>query len=631
MTRQQKVLNNFKKNFEKFIGERILIYGRGMYTKLIIENFREFSFIGILDRLDLEGSYCGVPILKYDEVVNSNAKIIIIAASLINTETIRRRIGNFCISNGISLYSLDGELLNIRDCIVSVKSHGSHKISQKNLRESIDRHTVICFDLQSLLIENYGEKGSFYTIRKALIDDLEWAIAQRKRVVLYIESVNSREYQFFYGEHMELCNKLILFEEKKGDSLSNLNKPKNYSSYKGTFLFIGREKCEVAKTAGSSIFRIYTPFEMLQNSSYNNLLNSGLNELENIYLQVIINYVFSSPYALAFTGGKVQIKSAYDIGYIFFGPIVLDFMFWFIKRLRQDAIKKIIFSARDGYVFQKIYNYIINFFDLTDLPESLYFYTSRRVCNMVRINCESDIKHLAKEYFHGNISEMLVNRFMLSEIDLCQEPDFKGIPDLEYVKYFTFDILNKAIDIKKQYLKYIESLRLDFNEKMVFFDLFASGTCQLALSKLCNKSFKGLYFSRFPTDDPEKIQLDIESYLESTPFMEDHSLLLESILTSLEPTLSVIVDNGKLILGRETRSEEELIYIQETQEGILFFVEDTVKRLKGIPEIGRNFACNMFSMIISKYTDIDNYIFKNIILKDEILNRNQYLGDFYKY
>ena len=250
---------------------------------------------------------------------------------------------------------------------------------------------------------------------------------------------------------------------------------------------------------------------------------------------------------------------------------------------------------------------------------------------MIRINNVSDINSLSKEYFCGNVKEMLINRFMLKEENLYEREVDEYRSDFEYIESFSSEILNKANVVKKGYLKYIEALGVDANENTAFFDLFASGTCQLALSKLCNKNFKGLYFSRFITDDNEKNELDIESYLEPDSFMEDHSLFIESILTSLEPTLSDIGSDGEILLGNETRNKEELKYVQNAQEGIMLFAKDALKRLDGVPDIERDYARDIFGMLISQYTNIENNTFKNIIIRDEILNRNQYLGDFYKY
>ena len=631
MTRQQSILDNFHKNFHKYLGEKILIYGKGAYARLIIENFKEYSFTGIIDRLDLEGSYYGIPVLKHDEVVQSGSRVMIIAASLNNTEIIRKRVGNFCIKNHIKLYSVDGRILNVDDCVIPVRDHESHWISQKKLRESIDEHDIVCFDLQTILMENIGKNGFFYTVRKVLIDDLKWAANQDKKVVLCIKSRSSIEYKFFCRTYKDFCDKLVLCEGQGDELLVSLQNLRRSSTNKDTFLFIGSVGECFAKDADFSVFRIYSPIEMLLNSSYRYLYKDTQSKLEMVYLQVIINHIFSSPYALEGTNGLVRIQRAHDIGYVFLGPIVLDFMFWFISQLKKNKIKNVIFSARDGYVIQKLYLEIIKSLELKDLPGSIYFYTSRRVCNMIRINNVSDINSLSKEYFCGNVKEMLINRFMLKEENLYEREVDEYRSDFEYIESFSSEILNKANVVKKGYLKYIEALGVDVNENTAFFDLFASGTCQLALSKLCNKNFKGLYFSRFITDDNEKNELDIESYLEPDSFMEDHSLFIESILTSLEPTLSDIGSDGEILLGNETRNKEELKYVQNAQEGIMLFAKDALKRLDGVPDIERDYARDIFGMLISQYTNIENNTFKNIIIRDEILNRNQYLGDFYKY
>ena len=84
-------------------------------------------------------------------------------------------------------------------------------------------------------------------------------------------------------------------------------------------------------------------------------------------------------------------------------------------------------------------------------------------------------------------------------------------------------------------------------------------------------------------------------------------------------------------MGKETRNKEELNYVRNAQEGIISFTKDVLRQVDDIPDIKKKYSRSIFSMLVSQYTNIENYTFKNIIVRDEILNRNQYLGDFYKY
>lgn len=211
MNRQQFVLNTFRTHFEKLKKEKILIYGRGLYTKLVLENFQEYPFVGIIDRLDLEGSYCGIPILKYEEVIRSGAKNIIIAASLEKTELIRKRIGNFCIRNQIKLYSVDGRCLDIDDCVYSVPEHSAHRAGREQLIKKVQKSKTIIMELSALFMW----KGCRFEIRAELLEDLYWMIQQQKQIVLMIPFFDDIRYKILCEIDIEINTYLTVQDTKK--------------------------------------------------------------------------------------------------------------------------------------------------------------------------------------------------------------------------------------------------------------------------------------------------------------------------------------------------------------------------------------------------------------------------------
>lgn len=627
MNRQQFVLNTFRTHFEKLKKEKILIYGRGLYTKLVLENFQEYPFVGIIDRLDLEGSYCGIPILKYEEVIRSGAKNIIIAASLEKTELIRKRIGNFCIRNQIKLYSVDGRCLDIDDCVYSVPEHSAHRAGREQLIKKVQKSKTIIMELSALFMW----KGCRFEIRAELLEDLYWMIQQQKQIVLMIPFFDDIRYKILCEIDIEINTYLTVQDTKKCGIYHKLmqiikcGNPKDY-------LYVGCDGVYIAENLGIHIYKVYAPMEMLANSTFQMFFLRENEKLEKIYTELIADRLYGSPYALNGTGGKVHLETSYDMGYIFLGPLIMDFMFWFIQKIRKYEIEQVVFSARDGYLLQKLYHRIKKRADQKDLPDSIYFYTSRMVCNMASIYDADDIRKQAGEYFKGNLQEMIHKRFMLDKELIAEHVRQKYESDTAYLKSFEKDILSKAEKVRKNYKTYMEMLTLKENKKTVFFDLFASGTCQLALEKMKGKKCKGLYFSRCQTENEEKQKLDIEDFLKFDLFMGDHSMFMESILSSPEPTLHDINDYGIPCFENETRSEAEQKYMQEAQRGVIDFVEEVLHCYDELPKKGTDgFGVQVFKKIISKYSEIENQVFKNMVIWDEILYRNQYVGDFYKY
>lgn len=627
MKRQQIVLNTFRTHFEKLKEEKMLIYGRGMYARLLLDNFRDYQFVGIMDRLDLEGSYCGLPILKYEEVVQLEARIIIIAASLKNTELIRRRIGNFCIQNRIKLFSVDGRCLDIDDCVCRVLEHPSHSLNREQLKKEVEERKVIFIESNVLLVR----KGRRFDVRTEMLEDLNWIVQQQKQVVLLTPFYNDVLHDSFCAMKMELGIYLSVQETEPCGIYHKLVQIVEHNAVQD-YLYIGIEGTSIAENLGIRVYKFYNPIEMLANSTYHKLCHEKMTQLQKIYVELLAGRLYNSPYALNGTGGKVHLEKAYDMGYIFLGSMIMDFMIWFIQKIREYGIEQVIFSARDGYLFQKLYESIRKKTDQSDLPDSVYFYTSRMVSNLVRINQADDIIKQTEEYFKGNLQEMIRERFMLDEHLVSEHVREKYESDTEYIKSFEKDILSKAEEIRKNYEMYIETLDLKEGKKIAFFDLFASGSCQLALEKIKGVRYKGLYFSKNWTADEEKQKLDIDDFVEFNSFMGDHSLFMESVLTSPQPTLRCIDDNGILYFEKEMRSEAELIYMKEAQRGVMDFIEEVLQCCEKVPEKGTDgYGLQIFEMIVSKYSKIENQVLKNMVIYDEVLHRNQYIGDFYKY
>ena len=478
------VINSFRDNFEKYKAENIAIYGTGEYAEWIVTNFKEYNILGFLDRWLSYGEMWGKPIFSYRDVLEKNITVIIIAASQYNTETVWRRIGKFCVDNGMSVFSLDGELLNHRgDCSANDESKNS------NL-------------------------GRYYECSQKI---------KTKQDVLHWELIECR---FFSGNY--------IVDEK----------------------------------------------------------------------------------------GRLYIKTAYDIGYLFLGPIMTDFLLWLVDKARNNECQNIAFAARDGFLLHRMYRHLQRVRREENLPKSYYLLTSRYVCMLSGLFEESDIIDCTKVNFEGDASLMLQKRFLLAESEI-QEMDSERFADAtEYILAHKEIILSKAEKIRNEYIKYLEQNGMR-EEGTLFFDLVASGTCQRSIEKLLDKHYVGGYLMRIPTEDAEKKKMCIFSYQEFEEEFATHSMFMESILTSMVPTLLYIDENQEPEFSKETRTKEELQFIEEAQNGIFdYFVEYLNKADREINEHEKNdIPTDIYNHVVSYYSIIENDVFNGYVIDDEIFNQ----------
>ena len=75
---------------------------------------------------------------------------------------------------------------------------------------------------------------------------------------------------------------------------------------------------------------------------------------ERLILGNFISYIFNSPFKNYNT--TIRITSHFDIGYLFFGPLIFNFLQWMINECLYFNISKILFISRDGYILEKLYN-----------------------------------------------------------------------------------------------------------------------------------------------------------------------------------------------------------------------------------------------------------------------------------
>lgn len=137
----------FKKSFinnQKELAPTV-IYGLGEYTKVILAEFPDYPFLGILDGFRNSGVIYGKPILKLEDIEALNCQIIVIARPG-SQKLIMERIGGFCELHKIPVYNLEKENL-LRKKAVIWNHHPYFQIGEEDLKRYIDRYENISFDL----------------------------------------------------------------------------------------------------------------------------------------------------------------------------------------------------------------------------------------------------------------------------------------------------------------------------------------------------------------------------------------------------------------------------------------------------------------------------------------------------
>lgn len=195
----------------------------------------------------------------------------------------------------------------------------------------------------------------------------------------------------------------------------------------------------------------------------------------------------------------------YKIGYSVFGPILYGLTKWLYEDVQQNNMDIILFTARDGYLFEKAYR------EMPNRKEARYILISRKSLMLPMLKMRLPL-HLYLELFVPNLSKKFLLEDFLEKIgfsrdEICSFMDTYGYRSGE--KYDKEDLL-KADEFQKVYDNiliffqskiagtmeaFYEYLDINYirNKKIAFFDIGSRGTIQKCLEIILNKKIYGYY------------------------------------------------------------------------------------------------------------------------------------------
>ena len=289
-----------------------------------------------------------------------------------------------------------------------------------------------------------------------------------------------------------------------------------------------------------------------------------------------------------------------DLGYNYFGPLVFNFFYWLKDEVNNGDL--VLFNSREGYFLEEIYNI---FKPKYNLPESVYFKTSRKLSSISSFKTEEDIYDSFKLHrFNGTLGELMKNRF---NVEIDDNTPIDTTIELPNLTAYINKILKKSNNLNINYKEYIDNIIK--NKKNVYMvDSGYQGSTQYYLQKAFNLNLKGRYITYKANLNLNNTKglYDFEKYN-----FKNNIIFFESVFTDKVGTYSDIVD-GQFI--NETNSENQLYF------------EDKVKIINGI----KNYIEDIFHT--KKFTDISldlsDFIF-NLMCTNGFVKNNSLFQNFY--
>lgn len=642
--RYQSEINAFHKNFDRFCGKKIVLYGIGRYTATLIDGVHNHFFIGLLDKdPDNIGKVMfGLPVLSVEDA-QKQADMIIINTSGTYWNVIYQRIKGL----KIPIYFLNGRLAG-EETIPEIDT-AYWNCSLEELHMKIEQAEVVSFDFFDTLFsrkvsrpgdvfailekEIQTEEGmdipyrelrskaiqrlkSDYTLselygvicgnielgdklrkniynreiclekkllvpRKTVCECLKYAVHSGKEI--YVISDMYLPKSFF----LEICkewkleveeDKIIVSCEQRGSKLRGdiWEKYKNILQGRKA-LHIGDDLAadvEMPQKYGVETYFIASQIKMLRLSMLREIECRIVNEDISYMMGLILNKMFDNPFELNAGRGKIIIKSAFDMGYLVFGPVIYTFFAWLTDQAKKDGIRKLVFMSRDGYFLQEDYKL---YCDLQGkASESCYLGISRQLAMTTSIQTEEDLYDFMKVPYTGLPAELLEDRFNIR----IMERDQSNHNIFDLYKIYKKEIWEYVNWIRNNYLEYLKSVRLD-NECAVV-DLGYYGNNQRYLNALTGQNIKGYYFNANLSPENTNSQKAVmkacfqsaeDSRGQKSQILEK-MIYMESFLTAPYGMIKAVDEKGAFLYAPEGENQKKFGEKEKTNEGVKQFIRD---------------------------------------------------------
>jgi len=306
-----------------------------------------------------------------------------------------------------------------------------------------------------------------------------------------------------------------------------------------------------AAEAGMDAVVVESVKNMIQNSTIGEVIPYLRNVNEKSIVGMIAARIFNSAFFIT-EERKPYIKEVEELSYCFMAPLSVAFVLWICDMTRQLNVDEVLFGARDGFLFHKMYEYLVQN-TYMDLPKASYMYTSRTAAITAAVETSYDLEEAIEWYGKEIISKM-------------------------YETNDTDEMLKLSRKYRENYKQYFENNGISANKKYAFIDLDSCGSVQYYLGKL-GLDLTGLY---------------CHQYIGSVRKTPDIYAM----------TSSEIIDGNKNLLQEALIGSDEAMTKSFDNEGIPVFIADHRNR-KSIDLIRTNIDETM--RFWKKYID-DMYI-----------------------
>ena len=396
----------------------------------------------------------------------------------------------------------------------------------------------------------------------------------------------------FYGDVLdkygiEIEKKYILLSNELGMSKIEGNLWEYYNQYKvrdRKALHIGdNKKADVTmpKSCGIDSYLVPSVWDMLTISSLGRIKSDISTKYDSVIAALILNRLFENPYVFERKEGKIEINTNEDMGYVVFGPVILNFLLWLMYCIEREKKEKLVFMSRDGYFLKEDFDYICEL--MNKKKDSCYIGISRQLAMMASIEDEVSLLEYMTMPYSGTIVELFEDRL---GIEITEEICGKSLQ--EYIEQYKDKIWKRIKEVRSNYLAYLQKENLQNVCAVV--DLGYYGNNQRYLNKLLDLNMCGYYFN---VNTSEKnintkyqnmqgcFQTQDDLTGENSQILKN-MIFIESFLTAPYGMVKEIDSEGNFICAAKKKNQECFEEKVELNRGVKQYIADFVKNFGDI-------------------------------------------------
>lgn len=475
--------------------------------------------------------------------------------------------------------------------------------------------------------------------RKEMVSIFDYAKKQGKEVVLtsdmYLNVSQMEKLLKYCG--IDGYDKIFLSCEQKGSKYLGTLWEKIQKQYQDkTILHIGDNTLsdgDNAEKNGIDTFLIKSANDLLKSTGLNDIKKEVKTLDDKLLLGNFLQYCFHDPFFAHEKKGKIEIKNMYDFGYLFLGPLVLKYMCWLFQELEKEKLDYMLFIARDGYLFQQLYQKFMDKMDFNDAPDPIYFLTSRRAASVACIESENDIWFILDKLCGVSsikYQDLLYHSFGISIYPTDPNYD-KTILEMgkntlfsEIKKMYLEKILKNAEKERAGYEEYIKTLKMKKNAKCGFFNFISRGVTQKYVSKLFNCQLIGMYFASEINlcqilEKQDQVKTCFGKNLSTHTAKQNifsKYLFGETIFTAPQEQLLFFDEKGIPVYAENSHRDIEKIL--ECQKGIMQLVQDMTEDFSCYKaNYSKELADNLFGLFSKKNFVLDKSVEEGFLFRDD--------------